>query len=131
MQSRRDFLAIVGAFVFAPAALAKRGDWVLLGTRRVNLLKDRDVIYVGLSKGFFSGLKLRATRGGIFIERLRVRFLNDDVADLTVRSFLRAGQETGHILLPSLLRGIKLIELVYRRAPLGGEAQVAVFGREV
>jgi hypothetical protein len=89
------------------------------------------VIYVGLSKGFFSGLKLRATRGSIFIERLRVRFLNDDVADLTLRSILRAGQETGQILLPSLLRGIRLIELVYRSAPRGGEAQVAVFGCEV
>ncbi len=130
MHTRRGFLGLAGVIAVASPALAARGDWITLGTRRVNLFKDRDLIYVGSKKGLFTGLKLQIGGKGVFMERLQVRFVNDDSAELPVRSFIRADSETREILLPSLVRAIRFVELEYRRVPTGGEATVTVLGRQ-
>lgn len=130
MHTRRGFLALACATAVAPPAFAAPGDWITLGTRRVKLFKDRDLIYVGLKKGLFTGLKLQISGSGIFMEHLKVRFVNDDSADLPVRNFIKAGTETREILLPSLVRAIRLIEMEYRKVPTGGESLVTVLGRQ-
>ena len=130
MHTRRGLLFLAFSIAVAPPAFAKQGDWITLGTRRVNLFKDRDLIHVGLKKGLFTGVKLQISGSGIFMECLRVRFVNDDSAELPLRSFIAAGTETREILLPSLVRAIRLIEMEYRKVPTGGESLVTVLGRQ-
>lgn len=130
MLTRRGFLGLACTTALGAPAFAAKGDWITLGTRRVNLFKDRDLIYVGLKKGLFTGLKLQIKGSGVFMERLQVRFVNGDNAVLPVRSFIKAGSETREILLPSFVRAIQLIEMEYRRIPTGGEARVTVLGRQ-
>jgi hypothetical protein len=130
MHTRRGFLALACATSVVPPAFAKRGDWITLGTRRVSLFKDRDLTYVGLKKGRFTGVELQISGRRIFMERLKVRFLNDDSAELPVRNFIKAGIETREILLPSLVRAIRLIETEYRKVPTGRESLVTALGRQ-
>lgn len=130
MHTRRNFLGVACMALVASPALAKKGDWMLLGRRRINLFKERDLIYVGLGAGLFTGLKLQVAASGVFMESLTVRFMNDDRVDLPVRNFIRAGGETREILLPGLVRAIRLVDLRYRKIPTGGVAEVSVLGRQ-
>lgn len=130
MQTRRSFLGFGCMALLASPALAKRGDWVLLGVRRINLLKERDLIYVGLNAGLFTGLKLQVAARGVFMESLSVRFVNNDKVDLPVRNFIEKGGETREILLPGLVRAIRAVDMRYRKIPTGGVAEVSVLARQ-
>jgi hypothetical protein len=130
MYTRRHFLGVASAALMASPALAKKGDWILLGTRRINLFKERDLVYVGLEKGLFTGLKLQVAGSGVFMESLAVRFVNDERIDLPVRNFIKAGEQTREILLPGLVRAIRVVDLRYRKIPTGGVAEVSVLGRQ-
>ena len=130
MHTRRGILIFACATAVAPPSLAKRGDWITLGTCKVSLFKDRDHIHVGLKMGLFTGLKLQISGTGIFMERLKVRFVNDEITELQLRNFIAAGTETREMLLPSLVRAIRLIEMEYRKVPTGGVSSVTVLGRQ-
>ena len=68
---------------------------------------------------------------GIFVQDLKVTFMNGDTADLKVRVFIEEGGRTRDILLPGLVRAIRYIDMTYRRVPLGGRAKVTVVGRRL
>ena len=103
---------------------------MLLGVRRINLLKERDLIYVGLNAGLFTGLKLQVAARGVFMESLSVRFVNNDKVDLPVLNFIEKGGETREILLPGLVRAIRAVDMRYRKIPTGGVAEVSVLARQ-
>lgn len=103
---------------------------VVLGSRIVNLGSDRDRIRVGL-KGLFSRIRLEVKGNGIFMEDLKVTFMNGETADLKVRLFIEDGGRTRDILLPGILRLIRHIDMRYRRVPLGGRARVTIIGRRL
>lgn len=128
--TRRAALGAMLVAPFAAPALASRGDWVNLGSRTVSLLKDRDILYVGLAKGLFTGLRLEVSGGAVFMERLSVRFSNDESVELPVRRYIEAGGKTRDMLFPSLVRAIRHVDLIYRRVPGGGTARITVYGRQ-
>jgi hypothetical protein len=83
---------------------------------------------VGRQDGRFSAIQLRVHRNDVYIEDLKVVYLNGEVDDLPVRTLIRAGSQTRTI----DLRGdrfIKEINLVYRSRPsFRGQALVEVYG---
>lgn len=126
--TRRSLLTSMVSLVLAWPAQAK-DEWVVLGKRSVQLIRDRDIIVVGLSGGLFTGLKLAVSGNAVYIESLRVSFPNGEDALLPVRSYIEDGGTTRELLLPGLVRGIRSVELVYRRSARKGSATVTVFGR--
>ena len=125
---RRPLLAAAGWFMLTRLAHA-RDEWDVLGTRSVRLAWNRDIIHVGLNDGLFSGIRLEVSGSAIFFERLRVVFSNGEEAKLPVRRLITDGGSTREIMLPGLVRGIRSVELIYRRAALQGTAQVTIYGR--
>ena len=107
-------------------------DWELLGTRKVGLLADRDVIEVGRGEGKFRKIKLRVRGNDIHFFDLKVVYGNGQVDDISVRENIREGGETRALDLRGRDRAIRRIEMVYGRAPnLRGSATVEVWGLQV
>jgi hypothetical protein len=132
MITRRNLL--FGTLTVAAGAMAgsvEAAEDVVLGTRTVNLGSDHDRIRVGLGRGLFSRIRLHVQNNGIFVQDLKVTFMNGDTADLKVRAFIEEGGRTRDILLPGLVRAIRHIDMTYRRVPLGGRAKVTVVGRRL
>jgi hypothetical protein len=130
VHSRREILfGAVAAGVVVMAGPALAAEEVVLGSRTVNLGSDHDHIRVGLLKGIFSHIRLEVEDNGIFMQDLRVTFMNGETANLRVRAFIEEGGRTRDILLPGILRAIRHIDMTYRRVPLGGRARVTIVGR--
>jgi hypothetical protein len=132
MISRRELLiGGVLAFAGAMATPTEAAEYVVLGSRTVNLGSDHDRIHVGLLKGLFSRIRLEVSGNSIFMQGLRVTFLNGETADLPVRLLIGEGSRTRDILLPGLIRAIRHIDMQYRRVPLGGRATVTIVGKRL
>lgn len=129
---RRGFIALAAAFPFAAHADPDLGeDWIVLAESKINLLKNFSIIPVTLHKGLFSGLVIEAVDNPIFIESIEVTFTNGETTELPVRSIIGEGRRTRKMLLPGLVRGIRLIKIIYKRVPVGGTTTVRVYGRRV
>ncbi|MDI3337190.1 hypothetical protein QKW60_12280 [Defluviimonas aestuarii] len=127
---RRGFIALVAAFPFAAHADPSLGEgWILLGESRVNLVKNFSIVPVTLAKGLFTGLVVEAVDKPIFIESIEVTFTNGETSELRVRSIISAGSRTRKMLLPGLVRGIRVVKIIYKRVPTGGTATVRIHGR--
>ena len=106
-------------------------EYVVLGSRTVNLGSDHDRIYVGALRGIFSRIRLQVTGNAIFMQNLKVTFMNGETVDLPVRLLIEKGGQTRDILLPGVLRLIKHIDMRYVRVPFGGRATVTVVGKRL
>src|SRR5690606_16144439 len=133
MLSRRVFLAGAATAMLCAGATAPAlaQEYVVLGSRTVNLGRDSDRIRVGLLRGIFSRIRLEVEGNGIFLRDLKMTFMNGETADLPVRAFIEEGGRTRDILLPGLLRAIRHIDMTYRRVPGGGRATVTVVGKRL
>lgn len=132
-MDRRTLLVGLATVSFMAGAMtsAQAQEYVVLGTRTVNLGRDHDRIRVGLLKGIFSRIRLEVEDNGIFIQDLTVTFVNGESASLPVRHFIEEGGRTRDILLPGILRAIQYIDMSYRRVPLGGRAKVTIVGKRL
>lgn len=129
---RRKFITTGAAALLAlGGGVAQAAEYVVLGSRVVNLGSDHDRIYVGLLRGIFSRIRLEVTGNSILMQDLKVTFVNGETADLPVRLFIEKGGHTRDILLPGLLRAIRFIDMRYVRVPLGGRATVTVVGKRL
>ncbi|MCT2541115.1 hypothetical protein [Sedimentimonas flavescens] len=129
---RRSFIALAAAFPFAAHADQDLGeDWIVLVESKINLLKNFSIIPVTLNKGLFAGLVIEAVDNPIFIESVEVTFSNGETTELAVRSIISEGRRTRKMLLPGLVRGIRLIKIIYKRVPVGGTTTVRIYGRQV
>jgi hypothetical protein len=131
--SRRSFLhrGLAAARNSLPrSAIAQGREWVLLGTRSVSLLQDRDIVPVTFLQGSFSRLLLRVRDNAIFMNDVIVTFTNGETAYLAVRFLIPAGGQTRAIDLPGLFpRFVRTVELRYRTVPnFNGRAIVEVWG---
>ncbi len=116
--------------VALPTSSYARG-WELLGTREVNLRKDRDIIKVGRREGRYRNLQIRVRGNEIFFKRLRIVFGNGTSQTLVLNQRVREGAISSPIDLKGDARFIKRIVLVYKRiANFKGKAFVSVYGRE-
>lgn len=129
---RRFFLLGSAALVFAgPPTSTEAAEYIVLGTRTVNLGSDHDRIRVGALKGLFSRIRLEVSGNAIFMQELKVSFMNGNTATLPVRLLIEEGGRTRDILLPGVVRLIRHIDMTYVRVPLGGRAKVTIVGKRL
>lgn len=129
--TRRAALAAITAFVVAGPAPAASEEWVQLAKRLVNFRTETDIVPVGLHRGLFTGLRIEAAGNAVLIESLRVHFSTGEVSDIPVRTVIKAGSRSRDILLPGLVRGIRHIEVRYRRVRLTDPASLTFYGRRI
>lgn len=115
------FISIAAATVsFAqskPAVQVKDNPgWHKIAETVVNLKSDQDEIAV-IGADHFKAMKLKATDSDIEIMDVRVMYENEQVQDIEIRKFLKAGEETREIDLDGKDRAIKKIRLTYKTVP--------------
>lgn len=115
--------------VLASTAFA-RDDWALLGTRKVSLAKDTDVIDVTRRDGRFTALRIDVEDGPLDMFNIRVVFSNGQSFSPTIRINSRGEDLTRVIDLPGEARTIERIIFHYKGPQRLGAATVRVYGRE-
>jgi hypothetical protein len=125
-------LALVTAgLLAAPDAQAqRRGDWVQLGCKQVNLFgQERDSINVGRREGKFKAIRLLARGNDVEMVDLKVIYANGEPDDIPVRQWLRQGTQTRPLDLRGRERAIRRIDMVYRtKLNFRGQATVCAEG---
>jgi hypothetical protein len=110
--------------------MAQPPAWELLGSKEVRFSTDRDIIPVGAKEGRFSSIKIKVKDRGVHFIDLKIHFINGEVQDVPLKSFIRKGEETRVIDLQGGNRRLEKIELVYESKGRGrGQATVLVFGK--
>lgn len=105
--------------------------WQVLGSREVDLERDRDVVRIGRSKGPFDAIALRARDESVFVYDIRVTFGNGKRQLIRVDERLRRGTQSKALNLKGNARRITKVELLYRKArSRGGRATIEVVARK-
>jgi hypothetical protein len=112
----------------APNAL--RGDWELLGARRVSFRAEKDVIPVTAREGRFTAIKLEVEGGNLEMYDVRIVFGDGQSFSPDTRFVFREGSWSRTIDLPGGARVIRRIEFLYRSELKRGRATVRVYGRQ-
>lgn len=99
--------------VVCATAYAKKPEWERLGTRKVALRTDRDVILIGQKEGLFKAIKLTVRKSGIHMKDVKVHFTNGTVIDVNIRRLIPAGGETRVIDLPGGNRYLEKVVFWY------------------
>ncbi len=105
-----------------------RGDWELLGTRRVSFAAEKDVIGAK-HQGRFRAIKLEVEGGNLDMYNIRVVFGDGESFSPETRVEFREGSWSRTIDLPGGARVIRRIEFWYRSELRRGRATVRVYGR--
>ena len=131
-------LLAAAVIMLAAPASAQRGpgrdQWVKLGEQTVGFGVDRDVIQIGREEGRFRAVKLIIRRNDVFLLDLRVTYRSGESQDLAVNQPIRAGGETGTLILAPSPRGdngriVERVDLVYKNRPgFGGQAVAELWG---
>ena len=130
MRFVMSIFALAALFFVSVSDTSQARGWEKLGTRQVDLRKDRDVITVGRDKGRFRNLQIRVRGNQIFFKRMRIIFGNGSSQTLVLNQRVREGAISSPIDLKGDARYIKRIVLVYKRiANFRGKAFVTVLGR--
>ena len=114
----------------------ERRGWVLLGEKTVGFNVNRDVIDVGQSEEWFRDRRFRrlhliAQRNDVYMQSVRITYLNGYVEDLAIGRLVAAGTDTA-IELGGERSYIRQIEMVYRSRPnYRGQATMKVYGEPV
>ena len=131
-MNRRTFLTATLSGLAALAApavsAADWSRWKQLGSRRVDLGIDRDVINCGFS-GFLRAVVLEVRGSAVDFLDVKLVLGNGEVVDVPMRRLVRAGDRSRIIDLPGKKRVVNRIELLYRPAR-GRRAEVVAWGLE-
>jgi hypothetical protein len=125
--------ALVASFLAAALPLAASGpapvrdDWELLGTRRVNLRAEKDVIAAS-HQGRFRAIRIEVEGGDLEMYIIRVVFGDGESFSPDARVQVREGSWSRTIDLPGNARVIRRIEFFYRSELRRGKAIVRAFG---
>ncbi|HJZ33669.1 MAG TPA: hypothetical protein VKF35_21300, partial [Hyphomicrobiaceae bacterium] len=85
------------------------------------------VIRVGRGEGRFKSIRLEVSGNKVYMNDLKVIYMNGEPDDIPVRSEIRAGGQTHALDLKGERRAIKEIQMQYRSQPsFKGEATVCV-----
>ncbi len=105
-------------------------SWDLLATRKVDFVRDKDVIQIG-SNTTYTAIKFSAQDKSVGISEVKVYFANGDKLEPTVDAIVKQGEESKVIELPGDGKAITKIEFKYRTigSILKGRATVMVYGR--
>ena len=103
--------------------------WEILGERKVNFLKDKDVMEVS-SRNLFTEIRFIVEDKDVRINDLKVQFENGDKIEPALDDVIKAGESSRVIQLAADGRRISNIEFKYRSmgSVLEGRANVVVTG---
>ena len=115
---------------FKPVPKNSNDNWDLLATRKVDFVRDKDVIQIG-SGTSYSAIKFSAQDKPIAISEVKVYFANGDKLEPTVDDIIKQGEESKVIELSGDGKAISKIEFKYRTigSILKGRATVMIYGR--
>lgn len=123
-------LMIVGLSSFDKNPETLLGDWVHLGSKKVNYKVDRDVIKVGIKDGRFKKLKLVVTQGNLNMHRMVVHYGNGSQEEIELRHNFSRRSSSRVIDLKGNKRIITKIVFIYDTKNLSKrKAKLQVFGK--
>jgi hypothetical protein len=104
--------------------------WEMLGERKVNFVRDKDVMEVA-SRNLFTAIRFYVEEKDVRIHDLKVVFENGDKMEPALDDVIKAGEQSRIIQLAAEGRRITSIEFKYRSmgSVLEGRANVVVTGR--
>lgn len=124
------FLLSIITLLTTTEALAQPGNWVKLGSRKVNYTLDRDEIAVGRISGTFSKLMFEVNGGGINMHKVVVVYGNGSRDELELKHDFGRGENTRVIDLRGNGRVIRSISFWYdTKNYSGNKATLVVYGR--
>ena len=131
MKTNRRLISTLVLVMCVGALFAQAPIWKLLGTKKVKLRTERDVINVGADEGVFKKIKLTVKKSGINFKDMKVHFSNGDIIDVKIRRVIPAGDETRIIDLPGANRNIKKVVFWYESTKKNSKrATVRLYGRK-
>ena len=104
------------------------GQWTLLGERHIDGRADNDKIDIGRDNGKFRAIQFRVDGGAVMFDRIRVRYLNGEEDEISVRSRIDDGGQTRIIDLPGNRRVIESISMWYAKRNWHSRPSVRVYG---
>jgi hypothetical protein len=104
------------------------GRWTLLGERHIDGRVDNDKIDVGRANGRFRAIQFRVYGGTVMFDHIRVKYLNGETDDISVRSEIPAGGRTRVIDLPGNRRVIESVSMWYGKGSWRTRPTVRVYG---
>ncbi len=127
-------VALLGLIIGAasPAAAGRNKDrWTSLGQLHVKDRVDRDTLRVGVKRGTFDSIRLKVLGRAVQFRSLEIRFENETVQEVSLRSVIKAGEYSRVIDLEGGQRAIDKIVFVYdaQTRKRGKGARVRVYGR--
>ena len=104
------------------------GHWTLLGERHIDGRADNDKIDIGRDNGRFRAIQFRVDGGTVMFDRIRIKYLNGQAEDISVRSEIRDGGKTRAIDLPGDRRVIESVSMWYSKRNWHTRPTVRVYG---
>jgi hypothetical protein len=137
MNKKTLILAMVSLFIFglvnfilASSNPMLFGDWVKLGSKKVNFKVDKDVITVGAKEGGFVSLKIVVTEGSLNMHRMVVHYGNGTNESIELRNNFTKNSGSRVIDLKGNKRIITKIVFWYDTKNMANNrATVTVFGK--
>jgi hypothetical protein len=126
--------SVTGIFLFACGSSRRtfglEEGWELLGEKKVNFVKDKDVMEVKSSNPF-TAIRFYVEDKYVRIKALKIQFENGDKMEPALDDMIKAGEQSRIIELAADGRRIRQIEFNYRSmgSLLEGRANVVVTGR--
>jgi hypothetical protein len=126
MPHLRPVLLLAACLAVAPTLAAQ--EWQNLGSREVDFRRDRDVITVTASEGWFKAIKIEVDNGTVEMYRIRVLFKNGEKFSPETRLTFREDTRSRTIDLPGRNRIIQRVEFRYKSQVRTGKATVTLYG---
>jgi hypothetical protein len=130
LRLKRILLSALVIGAAASSELLAQADWELLGTRKVSLAKETDVIEVARRDGRFDAIRVEVDNGPIELHDVQVVFTNGETFSPTTRISFTENDRTRVIDLPGNTRTIQRIGFRYRGPLRLGAATLKVYGRQ-
>lgn len=110
-------------------AVDRRSDWVMLGERSVDGVRDRDVITVGARDGRYRRIMLVVENSALELHDVVVTFGNGTHFEPQVRHVFGPQTRSRVIDLPGDARFIRSVEFRYGNLPGGGRARMELWAQ--
>jgi hypothetical protein len=111
------------------AAVESHGDWIKLGERSVDGVRDRDVIVVGAREGKYRRIMIVVEHSALEMFDVVVNFGDGTRFSPATRHVFSANTRSHVIDLPGGLRVIRSVEFRYGNLPGGGRAQAELWAQ--
>ena len=108
-------------------AVESRGDWIMLGERTVDGVRDRDVIAVGAREGRYRRIMIVVEHSALEMFDVVVTFGDGTRFSPTTRHVFSANTRSHVIDLPGDARVIRSVEFRYGNLPGGGRAKAELW----